>query len=276
MMMNECTLNDELIGAYVDGELDEADSARMAARIAEDPELARRVAAVAALKRAISGFGAEAAVVPVRLPGAPGRMRGGLWQKLTGLAAASLAGAALAAALMWPGYRQDTARTADGGAVPILSGTLGGFDVIEVFAALHDEWISAEDAAVQAGLMAAASAWPDLTAAGLTLVRERNVLGATGIVHAGYRGSHGCRLSLFRIAGTDQGPAQPVVRQEAGLQLASWQNDRGRFVMLTRGMDGHRFATLAAVLPGLTASTPEEPDGMQMAALTGTWHRCTG
>lgn len=274
--MNACTLNDELICAYVDGELDPGESALMAARVAEEPELARRVAALVALKRAIANFGAEAAVVPVRVPGGPFRTRGGLWQKLTGLATASLAGATLAAALMWPGYRQDTAQMTGAGVVPIRSGTLGSFDAIEVFATLHDEWTSADGMAVQARFMPAASTWPDLTSAGLTLVREKGVLGATGILHVGYRGSHGCRLSLFRVAGTDHGPAQPVVRQEAGLRLASWQNDRGRFVMLSRGMDRHRFAALAAVLTALTASTSEEHDGMQMAALTGTWQRCAG
>ena len=77
--------------------------------------------------------------------------------------------------------------------------------------------------------------FPDLAAAGLTLVSERAVPGGDA---AHYAGQNGCRLTLF----VGQGPFAPP--QERGIAYVGWTVGALSVALLSEGMDEDRFAAI--------------------------------
>ena len=151
-------LEDEALSAFLDGALAPAETAALASRMAADPDLARRLEALAALKSTLAGLDAELAPPP--LPSRSGWVR----QPPVLAAAAALLAASLAALAWLPHGMSEPPQVA-----------------------AHRRFIAATPAGNTTGT-------PDLVATGLVLEHVERVAGG---LYAAYRGPHGCRLGVW-------------------------------------------------------------------------------
>ena len=214
----------ELLNAYVDGELDAAQAAEVARAVANDPALAREVAALSRLRHAVADT-VEAPAIALPQPARESRR------------------AAVAAAVV----------------VMLLAGGaafLGGRDrtppeapwLAEAWSA-HQAWSVAQSTLVPARQTAAlvGAYVPDLTASRLTLTHSeiRTLADGGQALIAGYQGSRGCKVSLIvfpsRGGLTDALQALPRDGQEA----YGWRVGGLDYMILSDGMESRRFGQLA-------------------------------
>jgi anti-sigma factor RsiW len=203
----------EALNAFVDGELPPDEHARIAARIAAEPGLARAHATLAQLRAGIADY-ATAAEPPV-LAVQPNRMR---WP-----VAAAAAMVALFAGL---GLVQLHV-TGSTSTVP-LAGT--------------------GDAAVQAVSLGGKPMIPDLSTAGLTLIRvDRGADRLRDHLVAVYTGPRGCRLELHvRPLGSE-----PIAAPQS-THRHEWVDGAAVYELLAFGMPQKRFAIVAEAAEGQT------------------------
>ncbi len=238
----------QTLNAYVDGELAPAEAAAVAAALAREPELAARVASLSRLKAWSSNLAPDEAPPPPFPPAAPER---GPRPLALALGAAALGAAALllalAAAWFWP-FTTPPAEA-----------------WLEKAVTAHLAWLKQPadpsggpiDAALEPGLT---EGIPDLTEAHLTLVYVNLVPGSAeghGL-QLGYRGIHGCRVSLWiaeAVAGIGESPTA-LARQ--GVAGYGWRVGGTGFALLARGMDPDRLRLLAEVVARLTREAPDE------------------
>ncbi len=234
----------ETLNAYVDGELPTGAAAEVARALARDRALADRVASLTRLKAATQET--------VRNPEdtieivVPGRLRRN-WRPAALAASLVLVAAIGLAALFisWQGERPPAW-------------------VIQA-RALHDAWIVAPDmtplglggvvlvAQDQAGAERYFRAYlPDLTSAQLTLTRIETVtlaqvstLAGGAALHAGYRGTRGCKVSLLVLPGGEALPRELTRRDDAALHAFAWRAGPLGYVLLAEGMDEARLALIA-------------------------------
>lgn len=219
-----------LLGAYVDGELDVEESARIAEAVANDAEVARQVMVLSRLKSALSGSVEE---ISIPLPETPSGRRWGY-----GIAA-GLAGVVIAAATLW---------------FALLGGPElpGGAD----FALnAHQSWSAAQAGdAVDPKLVFAAAPEglakayvPDLASAKLRLVHVSILQTKAGpALLAGYTGSRGCRVTLLVTAAGADSPRSLELKESAGVTRASWRAGALEYTIMAKGMARQRFRLLAA------------------------------
>ena len=233
----------EALSAYHDGELPAPARAALEARLAHEPALARALAEITGLSdglRRLHPVQQPAAVAealtpaiapPANLPHAPSRL-------LRFGATATALAACLALAI---------------GLASLLHNTTPGPR------ALHQELSTLELSPEPQLTPAALGDWPDLGAARLAPVAQRDLSGGT---MAHYSGLNGCRLSYFR------GPNLPALDRTDGTppQSATWQTADGLYhLILASGMDAARFDAIAAYLEHLSRG---EAGGSQLAALS--------
>lgn len=247
----------EMLNAYVDDELSPDARALVEARIGSDAVLAQQVEALRRMKRQVAAMGPEYVVIP-----AP-RSRVRARPVVIAAAAAVLCLAFLGG---WLGA------LAFDGRVKSPSG-----DEIAQALALHDEWSARVlDAAAPAVDIKSFDA-PELDTAGLSLVSLRSdaILGGRPAVQASYAGRHGCRLSLFRVAGSDQ--AQPLhVANDGDARSAIWADNAFRYALVARRLDAARFAAVADALRIMTSRMGQPPSPQVMAELEGAHQPCNG
>ncbi len=237
----------ETLNAYVDGELPAGEAAEVAQALARDRKLADRVVCLTQLKAAVQETvrNLEETIVIVM----PGRLRRG-WRPVALAASLVLAAAVGLAAIFMP--RQGEPPEAW---------------VIQAHA-LHDAWIVAPDvtplgiggvvlmAQAQAGGKGYLRAYlPDLTSAKLILTRVETVTlpqdsGLAGGValHAGYRGSRGCKVSLLILPGGETLPRELTRRDDAALRVFAWQTGSLGYLLVAEGMDEARLELIAATV----------------------------
>jgi anti-sigma factor RsiW len=225
------------ICAYVDGELDPADAARVAYAAARDPAVAAQVAQLTKLKSvmpdAVVDLGGEPfAELPSRSKARARHVR-------TRLRAACIAGLVAVA-------------TAFFALTPFDSRTQSS--TIEAALDRHKTWSAelgatsagAQKTAVAAGAERAFAA-PDLSAARLALrTAETFALESGNVLHFGYVGTRGCKISVFVFL--DGAPSAP---EGAGIRhpyAAAWSNDGFGYLVVAEGMDAAHFATIVQVL----------------------------
>jgi len=218
----------DLLNAYVDGELDAAQAAKVARAVADDPALAREVAALSRLRLAVT----EGMETPdIALP-----------QSVRSRRIPTIA--ASVALLLFLG------------GTAFLSGmdrpTAGVGWLAEAWQS-HLTWSAAQAAAPgtlvrvhQAGSFANAYV-PDLTASRLTLIHSevRAMAGGGQALLAGYRGTRGCKVSLivFPAKGDLIETLRPFHRD--GQEAYGWRVGRLDYLMLSDGMESRRFGLLA-------------------------------
>ena len=210
------------LSAYVDGELEPAEAAGVAADIAGDRDTARAVAGLTALKAGVrDAFDAGGGGIPGIRPG----------PRRTGIAAAGIVAACLTGlGGAWWTYDTDS-----------RSGVLAGA------VAHYDGWLDT-------GVIRTASApgsiiVPDLTQAGLTArtIEPAVRLGAVTASHVTYLGRRGCRLSLYAYQAEGAGHALPPPA-EAGVLADRWTVRGLDYLLVARRMNAERFRMLAGAM----------------------------
>ncbi len=239
----------ETLNAYVDGELPVGKAAEVARALARDRSLADQVACLTQLKAAVQETvrNLEDTIDTV----VPGRLRRN-WRPVALAASLLLAAAVGLAAIFIP--RQGERPEAW---------------VIQAHA-LHDAWVVApevtplgiggvvlvEQAQAQAGGTRFLRAYlPDLTSAKLTLTRVETVTlpqggGLAGGValHAGYRGTRGCKVSLLILPGGETLPRALTRRDDAALRAFAWRAGSLGYLLVAEGMDEARLQLIAATV----------------------------
>jgi len=235
-----------MLNAYVDGELTPAEVSDVARAAGDDPAVAEQIALLYKVKS-----GAHAAVPPapedlasVMPPHLPARFG---WRR--GVAAAVLVLAVLlAGALWWSAPMQQPASDA----------------VFASARALHERWLLNDKggqvettpvvlAAVRR--FGALPVVPDLESTGLEIA-------TVGVFHRpdkpmlqiGYRGHHGCHLSLFVVADRTLANSAGVIPQ--GLERTfAWQVGDLGYLLYALGMDQGRFDLIAEKVESATRTS---------------------
>ncbi|MBL8571119.1 MAG: anti-sigma factor [Phreatobacter sp.] len=252
------TISWEMLNAYVDGELEPAAAAQVAAAIAHDTALAARAATLSRLRAASRRIGpAEAAPPFMALPTGMPRFRGALAIAATLLVVVALGG-------LWMGSMRPAA---------VHEAALA--DAV----AAHHQWLQHDvpgphDSPVLAAAGLRTEGLPDLSAAAMRLVYvaldPRN---RTGGVLAGYVGPNGCRVGIWigpPMAGI---PDRAVMADGADLSIRAWSDGRTGYAVMARGIAPARLEQLTALVTrAVREPVPEE----RLAGSPGPSSTCAG
>lgn len=233
------------LNAYVDGELSASEAATVARALADDRALAQTVATLTSLKAAVHD-----GVEPVEID-LPARQRR-IWRPVA--LAASLA------ALLVIG-------------IFLLSPWQGGNGTAVLAQAwqIHDSWAQTVEppaAAASGGVVLAGLNYigpkaylPDLTSARLTLTRLETVIlpGTVDALHAGYRGTRGCRVSLLIVQGGADLPKELTIQDKGSRRGYAWRSGTHGYLLLADGMDPARLGLIAETVQ--RASLENSPFG---------------
>jgi len=228
--MNDRRITFEMLNTYVDGELDAAAAAEVAKAVAEDPTLAREIAALSRLRSAVAeSVEAPPLSVPQPSPSA-GR----------GMAVAASIGFALfvAGSVLMSGLDRNLGSEWHSRAWQIHR----GWSIDGMTAQTRSPLLLAQyDDALPGAYV------PDLSASRLSLMhvavvpfpREQRAL------LAGYRGTRGCKISLlvFRSLGELGEILNPF--HDDKNEAYSWRAGTLGYVIMSDGMDSDRFRLLA-------------------------------
>jgi hypothetical protein len=238
------------LNAYVDGELEPDQAAKVAAALADDREAAAQVATLTKLRATVKAASPMPAPPPFVLPQA--RPRTARW--LPWAAAACIA-LFIGAASLGIGQRQ----------APDSS--------LSAAIAAHQLWLaqSPTGTAPRLGVELAgaeAGGLPDLALASLRLVHlSLDPAGRRGGgMLAGYVGPNGCRVGLWIAPVEAALPPQPAVQDRDGLAIRAWRGERASYALLGRGIDPARLDGIAALVARITRDEPGVPRE-QVAAL---------
>lgn len=228
------------LNAYVDGALDASEAGAVATAAGNDPEIAEQIAALYRLKGVTrDAFAAAPAdLAPISLP------RGRRWPGLARAAAAAVVLVAVLAAAL----------TMSGPGTKPVQATLPA-DLMATARNLHSDWLMADAAGVAedstATLIGALAHFrqlptvPDLESAHLTITRVKFAdRDPRPVLQVGYRGVHGCHLSLFVFAEADLPDAM------AGLDIGNeraygWQVNELGYLLFAVGMDRNMLDLIA-------------------------------
>jgi hypothetical protein len=232
------------LNAYVDGALEPAAAAAVADAAGADPRIAEQIALLYQLKGASHGAMPDA---PAELAGALARCRSKPLLALAAVAATVfLVGTAIAVGL----YRMHT---------PALSE-----DLLATARTLHEKWEEADRHrpadAPPAAVLAALSGFgqmpfvPDLESTELTIGHITVSKGPAGrVLQIGYRGNHGCHLSLFVL--THARLPEMRVRVAMGRERAyGWRVHDLGYLLFAEGMDESRLTLIADKVEQATRS----------------------
>tara|TARA_B100000315_G_scaffold233897_1_gene247453 strand:- start:1318 stop:2106 length:789 start_codon:yes stop_codon:yes gene_type:complete len=225
--MNSTKITFETLNSYVDGELNAADTAEVAAAIAHDPHLARQVAVLTKLHSSIIETAETPEIEQLHAPAKRSRTGPGL----------------LAAGIAFLIFISGAVLISSSFDRPVLP------QWYEVTANALERWPDrpSEKAPVMeitepAGSFAEAYV-PDLLAAKLFInhVEEKtvSVLGSLRVI--GYRGTRGCRIVLTIFADGGSFPVGRTFLQDGNIQAYAWRAGRLGYAMIADGMDAERF-----------------------------------
>ncbi|KZY52899.1 hypothetical protein A3734_17620 [Sulfitobacter sp. HI0054] len=247
-MMNELNEKDwELINAYHDGELGDAERRSVESRLASEPLLEEALRDVSSVSASLGALRPDTHQVSSMPPAAPANQDARPKKWIIGGAVA--AAIALAVAV---GPQFFTAPSA--------------FDIHADFAAQSFAVETGDLRTVAAGQNENA---PDLASANLTAVAMQDVNDGH-VTH--YAGRNGCRLTYFRgtLSPGEQSPS-------AGMQVAEWSTANNMWHMIVAtGMDKDKFNAIAAYLKLTTREQANEQMMATLAETTANAARCVG
>ena len=232
------TIGWDRLSAYVDGELDAASRAEIAAALAREPDIAARVASLKQLKAATAASGKGMTPPPpfVLLPRENSRVQAGFRRQMAMAAVLVLAVVSGAAFYSWQ-------RTAP------------GLSELGQVSAMNNTWTSVSQTSpdsiyfqAQFGPRETVQA-PDLTEAKLKLVYQASEPKAerSGIF-LGYLGPNGCRLGLWVGDRNDVAKSRPELTDIGGLTGYVWMNGKHRYALVSKSMDPSRLGSLASIV----------------------------
>lgn len=230
------------LSAYVDGELDAAEAAAVVDAAGRDGAVADQIAALYKLKGVSQALMPEpagdlAALMPKRRRIWPGAM------------AACIAATVLIGTALWT-------------MLPATRGASLPKDVLTRARTLHVDWLEAEARGAAntppAVLLAALTTFgalpvvPDLKGTDLTIDLVKVADGPSGrMLQVGYRGNHGCHLSLFAFV--DRRMPQTIEQVRSGAARAyGWRVGDLGYLLFAIGMDRSRLALIAGTVETAT------------------------
>lgn len=223
-MKDQSEIRPETLNAYVDGELDPAQAARVARVAAGNPSVAAQIATLRELKAAV------ASAVPdreIRLSGG-----GPSFHRIMYAAAAVVAFLVGGAVLHLSAFREDS-----------------GARWARFLQAQHADWTFSDGSrtAPIAPVFGPANLLPlDLRSARLTFVGSETVHHeGRAVLRAGYEGTRGCRVSLYVF---DSDAVPDTTKFDPSLRVRWWEIGEQDFVLLARGMAEARFDGLAKAI----------------------------
>ncbi len=224
------------LSAYVDGELDPAAAAAVADAAGADAAIADEIALLYQLKGFSHGAAPEA---PAGLADLMPKRRRTVWPMAL---AACIAAAVLLGAALWAATA--TMRS------PVLPA-----DLLATARSLHGNWLTADARgsadAPPAVLLTALSRFgqvpvvPDLESTELTIGLVTVAHGPGGpILQVGYRGHHGCHLSLF-VFPDGRLPGTAALVATGKERAYGWRVADLGYLLFAVGMDQNRLALIA-------------------------------
>lgn len=258
--MTEGLSESELVNAYADGELPEAQRRRMEMRLRAQPSLQEEVDRIRAIKAALAG---------PRLRAARGR-RQFIWAG-SGRAGSGRAGVAIAACLVLAGWLALFAS-------PPTSESHWVQDATNLHGLLSDRPYSVDPS--QRLLVVSGDEWqrfnaPDLSVSRLYLVAAIAAPGqSTADVVLHYRGVNGCSLTISAFPGAGfPGWADPPPPTE-GVQRRTWTIDGIGFAVVATRMDPTRFDTAARYAEAEIRKQVRRLPKLQTAMRASAAHPC--
>lgn len=240
-MTNE-TFSQEQLNAFIDGEMSAREAAVFSKQMAVDPQLAGQVAVLSSLKAAVHECSSHEP--PCELPDIE-RLLASRRKRLTvprfrraGLALAGFAGvmaASIVAAMIFLAPAPATTAT-----------------LLAKASKQHARWLQQSSNTSPALQLVRANAKlqfgnnflvPDLSATGLRIATVER-FGQAGM-HVGYRGVHGCHLSLFANPSTNRQPADFVEIKHKREVFYVWRTHGLNYLVLGVGMDQRRLHLVA-------------------------------
>jgi len=227
--MNASDITFEILNAYVDGELNPAETADVARAVADDPRLADQVAALSRLRSAVAD-GVETPAMALPAPADTGR-RSAIAAGIAFLL--FIAGSVLVSGLDrdyragWLQYAWQMHR---------------GWSVDKTADETPNGPLPARYADTVSGAYV-----PDLTAARLAIVHAatRKFPGNRDALLIGYRGSRGCKISLIAIPRPKDLGETMYYYLDHRNEAYAWRVGALGYVILSDGMDPGRFKLLA-------------------------------
>lgn len=224
------------LNAYVDGELEPDEAAKVAATLALDRAAAAKVATLTRLRAAVKASPPPKRVPAFELPRA--RARATRWVPMAAAALIALTIGVVAVGLQ--GSQSTRSPLADA-------------------VAAHQLWLAQPSSgqAQRLGVELAGAdvdALPDLALASLRLVHlSLDPSGRRGGgVLAGYVGPNGCRVGLWIAPVDDALPTQPAVHDRDGLAIRAWRGDHASYALIGRGIDPARLDGIASLVARIT------------------------
>ena len=228
--MSDRQITFEMLNAYVDGELDTAAAAEVARAVAENPALAREVAALSRLRSAVAE---SVETPPLSVPAPP---------STTGRGTAIAAGIAIVAFIAGSVLVSSLDRHVGADWLARAWQIHRGWSIEGVTAQTGAKLLFAQYANAVPGAFA-----PDLSASRLSLVHAAvsSFTGQRRVLLAGYRGTRGCKISLlvFRSLGALGEALSPF--DDGGNEAYGWRAGPLSYVIMSDGMDSGRFRLLA-------------------------------
>lgn len=259
----------EMLSAHADGALSSEDAARVGRAVATDPELAARLSVLLSLRAGVAGLADQP--MPAALTGRmaqaldQGRRRNG-WRARAAVVAA-LAMTMGAALWLHAGL--------GGRAQPMPVIAQQDRPAVATLIAAYDRWGDAapKDASLAQGDVPRLSLL--VQAAGLErdFTTRFALPDGTEVLHTGYLGHLGCRLSLFETSAAAGQPQALSISISSDLALASWATQDRSYLVVARHMDVVRFTTISSVLNAATAAPVQDEDGM-IAMMSGVHQHC--
>lgn len=240
-------ITDDYLNAFVDGELEPQDAARVTLAVASDRSIAQRVARLQLMKTAVAAFAdtVSAPDIPLERPN-----RRPVWR-----VAVCLAGVAAALAML--GLSVPSINRI----APEIAADTGM--IAPTFMAQHDKWAAQPQNPISFDLPEE-YVWiaPVMLSSNLQLL---HVASTAGVLHLGFKGPNACRISLFVTAagGVDGGLRMDISERT---QHAQWQSGPLGFEMIARDMAPARFVTVATGLHQNSRTYAADP-AMQFALM---------
>lgn len=257
-MMRCNGISDELLNAYVDGELDADEAARLAQAAAASPELARRISTLHHLRAGVASLVSENLVLG--LPPVPANDRSGPMLPLrAGLRAAALVLAAGAGLWFWQGQ-----------------GERAPADALAQIVGSHDDWRNSLALADTRQTQAPEWIVSLMQATGLRLVHAgpERLADGSDVLHFAFIGENSCKISLFEMPQPHAVlPAAFEINASGQLQTAFWQAHGRGYAMVARSMDMARFATIAHSIHAATEARHADQSQL-LAAMEAARQRC--
>ncbi len=228
--MSDRQITYEMLNAYVDGELDTAAAAEVARAVAEEPALAREVAALSHLRSAVAE---SVEAPPLSVPAPP---------STTGRGAAIAASIAFVVFIAGSVLVSNLDRNVGADWLARAWQIHRGWSIEGVTAQTRPTMLLAQYAEAVPGAYV-----PDLSASRLSLVHAAvsSFTGQRRVLLAGYRGTRGCKISLlvFRSLGALGEALSPF--HDGKNDAYGWRAGPLGYFVMSDGMDSGRFRLLA-------------------------------